>query len=70
VIEASKQAHVPSRLVTAVVQVENGGDFIGSAHRVSSAGAIGVMQLEPATAWGALHVNPWDVRENIEIGTG
>lgn len=66
-IEAQK-AHVAPRIVAAVVQVENGGDFNGSSHRVSSAGAIGVMQLEPATAWDTLHVNPWIARQNIRGG--
>ncbi|MBN6745955.1 lytic transglycosylase domain-containing protein, partial [Acidithiobacillus sp. MC2.1] len=51
-----------------VVRVENGGDFHGAATRVSSAGAIGVMQLEPATAWDTLRVNPWNPRQNIEGG--
>ena len=65
---AAKKAHISASLVAAVVNVENGGNFQGSAHRVSSAGAIGVMQLEPTTAWDTLHVNPWNARQNIEGG--
>ena len=65
---AARKAHVPPRLVAAVVQVENGGNFHGSATRVSSAGAIGVMQLEPGTAWNTLRVNPWNARQNIDGG--
>ncbi|MCL4526622.1 MAG: transglycosylase SLT domain-containing protein [Gammaproteobacteria bacterium] len=68
VLRAARRAHVPARLVAAVVRVENGGDFHGSATRVSSAGAIGIMQLEPATAWDTLRVNPWNPRQNIEGG--
>ncbi|ACK78183.1 transglycosylase SLT domain-containing protein [Acidithiobacillus ferrooxidans] len=68
VLRAARRAHVPARLVAAVVRVENGGDFHGAATRVSSAGAIGVMQLEPATAWDTLRVNPWNPRQNIEGG--
>ena len=68
VLRAARRAHVPARLVAAVVRVENGGNFHGSATRVSSAGAIGVMQLEPATAWDTLRVNPWNPRQNIEGG--
>ena len=64
---AALQAHVPPRLVAAVAYIENGrGNFRGAAHRVSPAGAIGVMQLMPSTAWNMLHVDPWDVRQNIE----
>ncbi len=68
VLTAALQAHIPAKLVAAVVQVENGGDFHGSATRVSSAGAIGVMQLEPNTAWNLLRVNPWNARQNIDGG--
>ncbi len=64
--KAAEKAHVPPKLVAAVAYVENGGDFHGSATRVSPAGAIGVMQLMPGTAWGFLHVNPWSVQQNIE----
>jgi len=68
VLTAARKAHVPAKLVAAVVHVENGGDFHGSATRVSISGAIGVMQLEPSTAWDVLHVNPWNARQNIEGG--
>lgn len=68
VVRAAHQAQIPAVLVAAVANVENGGNFYGSAHRVSSAGAIGVMQLEPATAWDFLHVNPWNPSANIDGG--
>jgi len=68
VLTAARKAHVPAKLVAAVVHVENGGNFHGSTTRVSSAGAIGVMQLEPNTAWNVLRVNPWNARQNIEGG--
>jgi soluble lytic murein transglycosylase-like protein len=68
VVTAARKAHVSPRLVAAVVQVENGGNFHGSPTRVSAAGAIGVMQLEPNTAWDTLRVNPWNVRQNINGG--
>jgi len=68
VLTAARKAHVPAKLVAAVVHVENGGNFHGSTTRVSSAGAIGVMQLEPNTAWNTLRVNPWNARQNIEGG--
>lgn len=68
VVRAAKANHVSARLIAAVIQVENGGDFEGSASRVSSAGAIGVMQLEPITATAVLHVNAWNPRQNIQGG--
>lgn len=69
VIASAKANHLPPALVAAVVQVENGGNFKGSATRVSSAGAIGVMQLEPTTAWDVLRVNPWQAPSNIAGGS-
>lgn len=63
----AESQHVSPVLAAAVVFVENGGDFNGSTQRVSSGGAIGVMQLEPATA-AALHVNPWQAKSNIQGG--
>lgn len=68
VLAAASKAHVSPKLVAAVIQVENGGNFRGSSTRVSSAGAIGVMQLEPVTAWNTLRVNPWNARQNIDGG--
>ncbi len=69
VYAAARRSHVSPRLVAAVIHVENHGDVAGSAHRVSPAGAIGPMQLMPATAWNDLHVNPWNPRQNIDGGT-
>ena len=68
VLQAARVNHISARLIAAVIQVENGGNFVGSATRVSSAGAIGVMQLEPVTATEVLHVNAWKPRQNIEGG--
>ena len=68
VMVAAHKAHVSPKLVAAVIQVENGGNFHGSTTRVSSAGAIGVMQLEPNTAWNTLRVDPWNARQNIDGG--
>ncbi|MBU2769504.1 lytic transglycosylase domain-containing protein [Acidithiobacillus ferrivorans] len=68
VLQAARKAHISPRLVASVLHVENRGEINESARRVSSAGAIGPMQLMPVTAWDALHVNPWNPRENINGG--
>ncbi len=68
VIHAARKAHISPRLVASVLHVENRGGIDSAANRVSYAGAIGPMQLMPATAWNELHVNPWNPRENIEGG--
>ena len=63
----AEQERVNPRLAVAVLYVENGGNFRGCDTRVSNAGAIGPMQLEPVTArW--LHVNPWNPVQNIRGG--
>lgn len=63
---AARNAGIPPALLAAVAYEENGGNFQGAAHRVSGAGAIGVMQLMPDTAWKVLRVNPWNPRQNIQ----
>jgi soluble lytic murein transglycosylase-like protein len=68
VVDAAQKARVSPKLVAAVLNVENGGNLHGATHRVSPAGAVGVMQLMPTTAWSFLHVNPWNARQNIEGG--
>lgn len=60
---ASRATGVPIGLLAAMARVESG--FRPNA--VSPAGAIGLMQLMPATAKG-LGVNPWDPAENVMGG--
>nr|WP_314807032.1 lytic transglycosylase domain-containing protein [uncultured Selenomonas sp.] len=60
---AAKYA-VDPKLISAVAEVESGGNQSA----VSSAGAVGVMQLMPETAAG-LGVNPYDMKSNVEGGT-
>jgi len=65
---AAKYGVDPS-LAAAVAQQESGVRQTNSAGSpiVSSAGAIGVYQLEPATAAG-LGVNPYDAAQNVDGG--
>lgn len=60
---AARKYNVDPRLAAAVAQTESGGNQ----DAVSSAGAVGVMQLMPETA-AALGVNPYDKQQNIEGG--
>jgi hypothetical protein len=73
---ASERFDVPARWIRAVVQIESGGRTMSGAHRpiTSRAGAMGVMQLMPATyrqmsAQYRLGANPYDPRDNIFAGT-
>ena len=59
----AKRYQVDPRLAAAVAQVESNG----RKEAVSSAGAIGVMQLMPGTAQ-SLGVDPYDKQQNIEGG--
>ncbi len=63
--EASSRYGVPLNLVKAVAKAES--NFNASA--VSKAGAIGVMQLMPATARSLGVTDPYDARQNIMGGT-
>lgn len=60
VFEASRQFNVPSGLILAVMREES--DF--NINAVSPKGAIGLMQLMPATA-SAIGVNPYNPAENV-----
>lgn len=60
---AAAQYGVPASLALAVAQQESGFNQ----NAVSSAGAIGIFQLMPATA-AQLGVNPYDVTQNIQGG--
>jgi hypothetical protein len=70
IAEASRRFGVPERWIRAVLRAESAGD----AGAVSSAGAMGLMQVMPDT-WAALRVryrlgrNPYDPRDNIMAGT-
>ncbi|WOH57749.1 lytic transglycosylase domain-containing protein [Bradyrhizobium sp. BWC-3-1] len=69
VTEASHRFAVPERWIRAVMQAESGGD----AHSVSPRGALGLMQIMPAT-WVELSVrydlgiDPFDPHDNIMAG--
>lgn len=62
--EAAKTYGVPVQLLKAVAKAESGFN----PNAVSGAGAIGVMQLMPATAQSLGVTNPYDARQNIMGG--
>lgn len=66
IIESASDRHgVPARIVRAVIQVES--SFQPRAR--SPKGAMGLMQLMPATARQYSARNPYDPKSNIEAGT-
>lgn len=69
IIDQANAQGVPVDLAMAVAQREsNTCHWLANGQiKVSSAGAIGVMQLMPATA-AQLGVNPYDVNQNIQGG--
>lgn len=62
--EAARTYNVPAALLIAMAKVESGFN----PNAVSGAGAIGVMQLMPATAAGLGVSDPYDPRQNIMGG--
>jgi hypothetical protein len=75
IVEASKRFGVPPVWVRAVMQVESGGrTMLGENHpMISSAGAMGLMQIMPATyaemrRQYRLGPDPYDAHDNILAG--
>lgn len=70
VTDASQRFRIPERWILAVIEVESAG----RARAVSGAGAMGLMQIMPAT-WAELRIryrlgsDPFDPRDNIIGGT-
>lgn len=70
ITEASRRFGIPPEWIIAVTRAESAGDV----RAVSSAGAMGLMQVMPDT-WAELRVryrlgrNPYDPRDNILAGT-
>ena len=62
---ASVKYGVPASLIASTIQAESSGD----PNAVSSEGAIGLMQLMPATAASLGVTNPRDPSQNIDGGT-
>jgi membrane-bound lytic murein transglycosylase B len=76
ITEASQRFHVPQAWIRAVMARESGGRTMSHANRpiVSSAGAVGLMQMLPQTyhavaAKNNLGRNPSDAHDNIMAGT-
>lgn len=71
IAEASARFGIPARWIAEVMQVESRGD----PRALSPKGAIGLMQIMPATytslaARYGLGADPWNVRDNIMAGAG
>lgn len=70
IAEASQRFGIPEHWIRAVLRAESAGDM----HAISSAGAMGLMQVMPAT-WAELRDryglgrDPYDPRDNILAGT-
>lgn len=69
IVEASQRFGIPASWIRAVMQAESGGDL----HAVSPKGAIGLMQIMPAT-WADLRAryglgaDPFNTHDNIMAG--
>jgi hypothetical protein len=68
--EAARRFAIPASWIRAVIHIESGGD----PHAVSQKGAMGLMQIMPAT-WASLRsrhhlgADPFDPHDNILAGT-
>lgn len=62
--EAAHDNRVPATLLYAVLEIESGGD----PKAMSRHGAMGLMQLMPATAAACGLRDPFDARGNLECG--
>jgi len=62
---AAAKYHIPASLIRGIVEQESGMD----ATAISSAGAIGLMQLMPGTAQALGVSNPLDAAQNIDGGS-
>ncbi|CAG4908737.1 unnamed protein product [Acidocella sp. C78] len=75
IVQASTRFDVPAKWIREVMRVESGGHEYMNGHlTVSSAGAMGLMQLEPQTyqemaARYGLGPDPFNPRDNIMAGT-
>jgi hypothetical protein len=76
ITQASQRFHVPKAWIRAVMRQESGGRTMLGENQpmVSRAGAVGLMQVLPATydemaADHSLGANPFDDRDNIMAGT-
>jgi soluble lytic murein transglycosylase-like protein len=75
IAQASVRFGVPEGWIIRVMRIESGGKTLRNGHPITSrAGAMGLMQLMPAT-WERMHTmlglgsNPHDPRDNIIAGT-
>jgi hypothetical protein len=70
IAEAARRFDIPAHWIVAVLRAESAGDV----HAISPAGALGLMQVMPAT-WADLRArhglgrDPYDPRDNILAGT-
>ncbi|HEY3639188.1 MAG TPA: lytic transglycosylase domain-containing protein [Rhizomicrobium sp.] len=77
IVQAAQRFSIPAPWIRAVMQTESGGRTMSAAFKpiTSHAGAMGLMQLMPATyaemrAQYRLGANPYDPHDNIIAGVG